>query len=94
MWLMQAPTPVEALARAVEKMGGQTALANALSERVAVPVTQSHVWNWLRRDLRVPAEFCPDIEDLTGEKCEHLCPGTNWAVLRKQKRRPAGKTGV
>jgi DNA-binding transcriptional regulator YdaS (Cro superfamily) len=84
---MSHPTPVEALALAIDAIGGQTALANALAERVTVPITQSHVWNWLRRDFAVPAEFCPDIEDLTGVKCEHLCPGTNWAVLRKQKRR-------
>lgn len=88
---MPNPTPVESLVQAVEKMGGQTALAGALSKRCPEPVSQASVWNWINRDGGAPAKFCPDIEDLTGVKCEHLCPGTNWAVLRKQSRRLAAK---
>ena len=88
---MSNPTPVESLLEAVEIMKGQTALAIALSKRCPEPVSQARVWNWINRDGGAPSEFCPDIEDLTGVKCERLCPSTNWAVLRKQPRRAVSK---
>jgi DNA-binding transcriptional regulator YdaS (Cro superfamily) len=88
---MAHPTPVEALLSAIDILGSQTALANALSKRFPEPVSPARVWNWINRDGGVPSEFCPDIEDLTGVKCEHLCPGTNWPVLRKRPRRAAAK---
>ncbi|WP_412179873.1 hypothetical protein [Variovorax paradoxus] len=34
-----------------------------------------------------PEKYCPDIEDLTGVRCELLSPKTNWSVLRGPKRR-------
>jgi DNA-binding transcriptional regulator YdaS (Cro superfamily) len=88
---MSHPTPVEALLSAIEKLGNQTDFAKALSLRSPDPVSPARVWNWINRDQSVPAEFCPDIEDLTGVRCEDLCPGPNWAVLRKQKRRVTAK---
>jgi DNA-binding transcriptional regulator YdaS (Cro superfamily) len=31
---------------------------------------------------RIPAEACPDIERLTGVRCEELRPDVAWGVLR------------
>lgn len=81
---MKSVTPVDALKRAIKKAGGQSALARRLSERKPADMRVSHanVWNWLHRDLKTPAEHCPDIEAVTGVKCEELCPDANWSVLR------------
>lgn len=43
-------------------------------------VSQQALTNWKRRGI--PAERCPDIEALTGIKCEDLRPDVNWAVVR------------
>lgn len=51
---------MEALKRAVEIAGGQTALAKALG------VQQAHVWNWLNRDKVLPGEYAIPIERATG----------------------------
>lgn len=81
---MNQETPVDALNRAVAKAGSQSALASMLSSaRGGEPITAARVWNWVNRDKKAPAEFCPDIEALTGVACEHLCPDANWSVLRK-----------
>lgn len=48
-------------------------------------VTQQALTNWKKRGI--PADKCPDIEALTGIKCEELRPDVNWAVLRKQPRK-------
>lgn len=64
-----------ALNRAIVAAGGISAMARALG-------LSSHgvVHQW--RLNRVPAEHCPDIEALTGIRCEELRPDINWAVLR------------
>lgn len=69
--------PIE---RAIEAGGGITKLARDLQ-------LSSHmvIYQWSK--TRVPAERCPDIEALTGVKCEDLRPDVNWAVLRKQPRK-------
>lgn len=67
-----------ALERACEIAGGSTKLANALGKRKAV------ISQW--KSSRVPAEMCPDIESLTGVRCEALRPDVNWSVLRVGKR--------
>jgi DNA-binding transcriptional regulator YdaS (Cro superfamily) len=36
---------------------------------------------------RVPADYCPDIEAITGVRCEELRPDVNWSVLRVKKAR-------
>ena len=51
---------MNAITLAVEKLGGQSALAAALG------LKQQHVWNWLNRDQRVPPEHCAAIETATG----------------------------
>jgi DNA-binding transcriptional regulator YdaS (Cro superfamily) len=50
------------LKRAVKVVGSQAALAKALG------VKPQHVWNWLNRDQRVPAEQVLPIEAATEGK--------------------------
>lgn len=68
------------IGRAIEVAGGITKLARALE-------LSSHtvIYQWSK--TRVPAEKCPDIEALTGVKCEELRPDVNWAVLRSKPRK-------
>lgn len=63
----------EAIASAIQKAGGQTALAKALG------VTQGSVWQWLN-GREVSMERCWQIEQVTaGEvRCEALNPGLPW----------------
>jgi DNA-binding transcriptional regulator YdaS (Cro superfamily) len=70
-------TPREALKRACVKAGNQTELALKLGRQKAA------VSRWMRE--RVPAEVCPDIERLTGVRCEELRPDVAWDVLRKAR---------
>jgi len=48
--------------KAVEICGSQVALAKAVGK------TQKHVWNWINRDKRVPAEYVLLIEKATQGK--------------------------
>lgn len=57
IFLMQTP-----LERAIDFVGSQAALAKALK------VKPQHVWNWLNRDSRVPAEQVLPIEAATEGK--------------------------
>jgi DNA-binding transcriptional regulator YdaS (Cro superfamily) len=68
---------MDALQRAVEIVGSQSALALAIGR---VPQV---VNNWMRRG-NVPAESCPDIERATNGavRCEDLRPDVDWAYLR------------
>jgi DNA-binding transcriptional regulator YdaS (Cro superfamily) len=45
--------------KAVDVCGGQTALAKIIGK------SQNHVWNWVHRDSKVPAESCIPIEKAT-----------------------------
>lgn len=47
--------------RAVRIVGGQAALARACGKGCK----QQHVWNWLHRDRKIPAEFVLSIERAT-----------------------------
>lgn len=49
----------QALQKAVDIAGGQTALARAIG------VKQGHVWAWLNRGIPVPPEHLPAIESTT-----------------------------
>ena len=51
---------VAALSRAIEKLGGQSALARACG------VKQGHVWHWLNKSRSVPANYVLAIEAATG----------------------------
>ena len=66
-----------ALERAIAIAGGQSALARAISDGTG-RVKQGHVWGWLNRDLKVPAEYCYAIERATGVICEDLRPDLDW----------------
>jgi DNA-binding transcriptional regulator YdaS (Cro superfamily) len=80
---MKQDTCVDFLNEAIAKVGPASAFAAKLTEiRNGEQITAARVWNWVNRDKRAPAEFCPDIEALTGVPCEDLRPDVNWAVLR------------
>lgn len=49
----------KALFKAVSVVGSQTALARKCG------VIQQHVWNWIHRDNRVPAEFALKVAEAT-----------------------------
>ena len=72
-------TPEDALLKVVKIMGGQTALANAVSQKTGRSIRQQHVWNWLNRDGGIPAAYAPLLESLCQEygeevPCSLLCP--------------------
>lgn len=48
-----------ALEKAVELLGSQAELARKIGKK------QAHVWNWLHRDRRVPADMAMKIETAT-----------------------------
>lgn len=78
-----------ALDRAVEAAGGKTALMRKLNERGWEIGSHNTINQW--RVNGVPEKYCPDIEDLTGVRCEELCPDTNWTVLRRSGKRQTAK---
>lgn len=55
-------TPRDALLRACEIAGGQTALARVIGGKVR----QGHIWYWLNTDgAALPAEYCITVENAT-----------------------------
>lgn len=85
---METITPVDALKKAVEQSKGRRLFAEKLSaSRDGLKVSIAMVWNWINRDNGAPADYCPDIEALTGVRCEDLRPEVNWAALRKTPRK-------
>lgn len=77
--------PQQALDRAIEIAGGKTSLMRKLNERGWTVGSHNTITHW--RVNGVPEKYCPDIEAITGVRCEDLCPDTNWAVLRRPVRR-------
>lgn len=72
-------TREQALQKVVEIIGGQTALANVLSDRTGRSIRQQHIWNWLNRDGGLPAAYAPLVQSLCKElgediPCSYLCP--------------------
>ena len=61
---------------AIAQAGGITALSRRLNLS-----GHSVIQQWRR--TQVPAEHCPDLEEITGIACEKLRPDVNWSVLRK-----------
>lgn len=59
---------------AIRAAGGQAALARALAQRTGKPVRQGHIWAWLHRTYRVPAEYVLEIERVTGVSRHELRP--------------------
>ena len=72
----------QSLNNAIAVAGGIAAFARALGLK-----SHSVANQW--RLTRVPAEFCPDIEKLTGVRCEEMRPDVNWSVLRKTRKAKA-----
>lgn len=70
-------TPKEALDRAINVAGGMSALAKTLN-------LSGHqvIYQWGLN--RVPSDYCPLIEKITGGlvRCEDLRPDVAWGVLR------------
>ena len=81
---------MEPLLKAIKIYGeGQAGFARGITENLpeestADPVTPQQIWNWLNRDLIVPAEYCPTIEKICNGavRCEELNTDADWAVLR------------
>lgn len=71
-----------ALDSACKAAKGTTRLAELLTARVGRKVSKASVSRWKRE--QVPAELCPDIEAITGVRCERLRPDVNWSVLREK----------
>jgi DNA-binding transcriptional regulator YdaS (Cro superfamily) len=66
---------LKALERAVEILGGQSAMAAACGNAVK----QQHVWNWLNRDKKLPVRYALVVERATAAKGQtitaaELCP--------------------
>lgn len=59
-----------AIDRAIAAAGTQADLARALG------VLPQHLTNWRKRGI--PADRCPDIERVTGLRCEELRPELQW----------------
>jgi len=62
-----------ALKAAVEKIGGQSAMARLISTELR-PIRQGHVWMWLNRNKKLPPEFVLAVESLTGVSRYSLRP--------------------
>lgn len=58
---MSTVSPEDALRRAIDVVGGQSALAGALGRR------QSTIWSWLNEQRQAAAEVVLRIEELTRE---------------------------
>jgi DNA-binding transcriptional regulator YdaS (Cro superfamily) len=62
------PTPYEALLAAVERAGGQSAIARICG------VSQAAVWKWLQSSKRLPDIHVFPVEAATGVSRHHLRP--------------------
>ncbi len=62
--------------QAIKAAGGLTAFTQAIN----APSVHA-VKGW--RMTRVPAEYCPRIERITGVRCEEIRPDIEWGVLRQ-----------
>jgi Putative antitoxin of bacterial toxin-antitoxin system, YdaS/YdaT len=77
--------PKAALNRAIDEAGGKPELLLALKARGHKIRSRNAIGQWLIN--RVPANYCPDIEELTSVPCEELRPDVAWRVLRNTARR-------
>jgi DNA-binding transcriptional regulator YdaS (Cro superfamily) len=73
-----AETPLE---RAIRLAGGMTSLARKLNERGHQIKGHATIYQW--KATRTPSDYCPDIEAITGVRCEELRPDVSWSVLRQ-----------
>ncbi len=75
---MENLTPIE---KAIKAMGGVAETVRKLSLN-----GHATVYQWTK--TRVPAERCPQIEELTGVRCEDLRPDVRWSILRNTQELP------
>ncbi|MCW2407871.1 MULTISPECIES: transcriptional regulator [unclassified Sphingobium] len=61
-------TPFEALMKAIEMLGGQSAMARLCE------LKQPSVWKWTRSSKRIPAEYVLRVEAATGVSRHDLRP--------------------
>lgn len=68
----------DALVRAINIIGSQSALARALGK------SQPYVPKWLKSRNGLPPEYCPSVERLTHRqvRCEELNGAVDWAYVR------------
>lgn len=57
----------------IQKAGGQTALARLL-QPYHPNLRQQHIEKWLRYGYRIPGEYCPAIQIVTGVNVKTLRP--------------------
>jgi len=62
---MNNECPYNALKAAVQKIGGQSAMARLISTTIR-PIRQGHIWMWLNRNKKLPPEFVLTVEAATG----------------------------
>jgi len=76
---MDTNTPAEALKSAIAMFSSLKAFSDALGVRYQV------VQQWIEN--RVPAEYCPKIERVTGRKvrCEQLRSDVDWGYVRQSQ---------
>ena len=66
----------------IEKAIKIAGTASDLARGIRVPIQS--VTFWRKGERRVPADYCPAIEEFTNGqvRCEDLRPDVNWGVLR------------
>lgn len=79
---------VHPLDRAAQIFGTAKGLA------IELGVSKGAFSQWKRDGRRTPPEYCPTIERLTGVRCEELCPGVEWGVLRGPPRKERGQLAL
>lgn len=65
---MNKETSVDALTKATELAGGQSALALQLTIKSGQSISPARIWNWINRDGGAPPEFCAYIEEIVDKK--------------------------
>jgi DNA-binding transcriptional regulator YdaS (Cro superfamily) len=77
-----APTPFEALKKAVAAAGSQSELARICG------ISQPAVWRWVQSSKRVPADYVLRIEAKTGVSRHHLRPDIYPSTLPAELETP------
>lgn len=72
-----------ALREAFDKAGSRASLMEKLNARGHSISALGVMSQWLKNG--VPARYCPDIEELTGVRCEALCPDVKWGIVRDRR---------
>jgi DNA-binding transcriptional regulator YdaS (Cro superfamily) len=78
--------PAAALLEAVSRFKSRAEFYRALMAHSKQSLTVPAVTLWVLRKRGAPADFCPDIEAISGVPCERLRPEVNWGVLRNKSK--------